>query len=977
MAFKNETTIKSPTNQEITAADRAAKEILGHYSAQIFKSYLPKIAKEFSVAELQSARLPEESVAYFDITKLIVEEGSNMFEKLKNVYHLLAYSRNSIAMIVHRTHDACQISLAVGMKNHDSEAVAKLGETIQDALMGNFPGSDCSTIGYYGADCGNPFAALSEEIYFNSESIESFNSVAVASNIASEFSKGYFEQGLEKVIDGIIPARKQEYTIILLAESIDDELLEKKRQELYRIYTWLSPLAKRTENWSFQEGKNWGKSGNANLLVVGAGTNSGGSSSTTQGVSVEINQYAVSHTMDIIEKQMERIEHCAALGAYDFSAYVLSPNSQLASEVAHMYMSLTQGNESYYEKPSINVWNAQKDQETRTKIARMADYLRRLIHPEFLSGGNTPNVKATAMISGAELALAMSLPRKSLPGFATIQCASFGREITSYDAEYRGNVHLGCVHHMHRDEEKLVQLNKDSLASHVFVTGSTGSGKSNAVYTLLDSLKTKFMVIEPAKGEYKYAFGKNVKVYGTNPKLCELLRINPFIFNSGIHVYEHIDRLLDVFNVCWPMYAAMPAVLKDAIIKAYEDCGWDLITSSNSKGDIYPTFEDVCAEIDSIITQSDYSDENKGNYRGSLKTRLNSLTNGINRLIFCNGDISDENLFEQNVIVDLSRIGSAENKSLIMGILIIRLQEYRMTEGGINSSLRHVTVLEEAHNILRRVSEGISSESGNLMQKSVEMIANAIAEMRTYGEGFVIADQAPGLLDMSAIRNTNTKIILRLPDQSDRELVGRAANLNDAQINELASLQRGVAAVYQNEWTEPILCKIKKHETTLTGSNATMEISSSNEDGAARRFVNSCVYDPLFLQRHSEQEFIDSLGKIHVDGIVKAKLLDYVRTPFDIQRTAWQKAAFHYFKLKQCVCKKDITLSDWRDTLLVQLRKFEFDPDVDYTLDSESLYRFVQIMTLEVIVDLNNRQPEMSLRLSEIMREYKTTFLKN
>ena len=54
--------------------------------------------------------------------------------------------------------------------------------------------------------------------------------------------------------------------------------------------------------------------------------------------------------------------------------------------------------------------------------------------------------------------------------------------------------------------------------------------------------------------------------------------------------------------------------------------------------------------------------------------------------------------------------------------------------------------------------------------------------MRTYGEGFIIADQAPGLLDMAVIRNTNTKIIMRLPDESDRQLVGKAAGLNDDQI---------------------------------------------------------------------------------------------------------------------------------------------------------------------------------------------------
>jgi len=90
------------------------------------------------------------------------------------------------------------------------------------------------------------------------------------------------------------------------------------------------------------------------------------------------------------------------------------------------------------------------------------------------------------------------------------------------------------------------------------------------------------------------------------------------------------------------------------------------------------------------------------------------------------------------------------------------------------------------------------------------MLSNAIAEMRTYGEGFIIVDQAPGLMDMSVIRNTNTKIILRLPDQTDRELVGRAANLNEDQITELAKLPCGVGAVYQNEWVQPILCKVDR-----------------------------------------------------------------------------------------------------------------------------------------------------------------------
>lgn len=358
-------------------------------------------------------------------------------------------------------------------------------------------------------------------------------------------------------------------------------------------------------------------------------------------------------------------------------------------------------------------------------------------------------------------------------------------------------------------------LSKKSLASHTFITGSTGSGKSNTVYHMLDRARkqgVKFLVVEPAKGEYKNVFGgrKDVTVLGTNPKLSQLLRINPFSFPENIHVLEHMDRLVEIFNVCWPMYAAMPAVLKNAVEKSYVDCGWDIVKSENKYGEeLYPSFADVARNVKEIIDSSEYDAENKGAYKGSLLTRLQSLCNGINGMIFVADEIPKEQLFEENVIVDLSRVGSSETKSLIMGMMVLKLQEYRMSSAtGMNAELNHITVLEEAHNLLRRTSNEQSAEGSNLLGKSVEMLSNAIAEMRTYGEGFIIADQAPGLMDMSVIRNTNTKIILRLPDQADRELVGRAANLNEDQITELAKLPCGVAAVYQNEWIQPVLCKV-------------------------------------------------------------------------------------------------------------------------------------------------------------------------
>jgi hypothetical protein len=304
-----------------------------------------------------------------------------------------------------------------------------------------------------------------------------------------------------------------------------------------------------------------------------------------------------------------------------------------------------------------------------------------------------------------------------------LEMAAFGREVSAHwenanTAKYGDKITLGSIYHMGKAEEKVpVVLSKHSLASHTFITGSTGSGKSNTVYKLLEEARqvgAVFLVIEPAKGEYKQVFGgkDGVSVYGTNPALTPLLRINPFAFPNGnadakenIHILEHLDRLVEIFNVCWPMYAAMPAVLKDAIESAYEKAGWDLRTSQCLSGTPhYPAFADVVDSIKKIIDSSEYSDENKGNYKGALVTRLKSLCNGINGMIFTNDELSNEELFDENVIVDLSRVGSMETKALIMGLLVMKLQEYRMTSGKMNADLQHITVLEEAHNLLKRTS---------------------------------------------------------------------------------------------------------------------------------------------------------------------------------------------------------------------------------------------------------------------------------
>lgn len=538
--------------------------------------------------------------------------------------------------------------------------------------------------------------------------------------------------------------------------------------------------------------------------------------STVRTQQIEVCNKAVEELLTRIDEQIKRTKESEDYGCYSCAAYFLSSRPSKALLAANTYRSLMIGEGSSVESGAANLW------QDRASVTAMREYLKRFTHPVFArqlweNEADSLFYTAGTLVSGRELPMHLGLPTRSVHGLPIIEHAEFGRNVPDEAMPDEDKMNLGKIYHMGKEEAAGLILNRQAMASHTFITGSTGTGKSNAVYHLLDEItkngQTTFLVVEPAKGEYKNVFGNctDVQVFGTNPRETPLLRMNPFAFPENIHILEHIDRLVEIFNACWPMYAAMPAVLKDAIERSYQKVGWDLRNSESEKG-IFPTFFDLLDILPGVIEESHYSKDTQSDYVGALCTRVKSLTNGIYGSVLCAEDaLSDAEMFDQNVIVDLSRVGSMETKSLLMGILVMKLQEYRMCSSGMNSRLRHVTVLEEAHNLLRKTSAEQSQEGANLQGKSVEMLANAIAEMRTYGEGFIIADQAPGLLDMSVIRNTNTKIILRLPDEEDRKLVGKSAALKEAQIDELSKLPLGVAAVYQNEWPEAVLCKIEAY----------------------------------------------------------------------------------------------------------------------------------------------------------------------
>lgn len=916
------------------------EKALGTLGVQIYNSYLPYVGDVYRpIYDIKDSFSEENRIVYFDITRWVNDTEEKNIDKLINVYQVLANVECNIALIYERKQEYCTVTMAIVNTGKDSfPTIARdYRDRVTAAIMGNFPGAEIKAAEAWDRSFGMGIpSCLRDVVLYEDDKPCDVESVAVITNLPTDKSENFISQSMEKLLDGIVPAgEEQEYKLILLASPCAETELQKN--VLYNMYNALAPYASWQEscstvdNTTIGAGSSLGKNIGGNVgvqssvqvgvqtVIANVGSNVSGNVGVNFGanfgktanynVTVGSNKgetktctnYMVKHSLDLLEEQIKRLEQCSALGMWKFAAYAVSRDANTTRDVAAMYLALTQGEESFLSQAAINFWHGTRKKE---EAAVILEELKRLQHPRFVIRQEAyqenrdtllfpSEIGLHTLVSGKELVRALNFPRKSVAGFPVIESVSFGRETQRFSIsnteendvsnEDRDDemLDIGNIVYMYRKERQRVRLDVNSFASHTFVTGSTGTGKSNTIYQMLSGLNKlgkKVLVIEPAKGEYHRVLGDWCRTYGTNPKISEVLRINPFSFPTGetvkkpIHVLEHIDRLIEILNACWPMYAAMPAVLKDAVELAYVDKGWDLY-SSECEPLKFPTFSDLLVTLPKVMDNSLYSKDTQSDYAGALVTRVKSLTNGINGLVLCAEDeLSVKELFEANVIVDISRVGSMETKALLMGIMIMKLQEYHMSSSGVNEDLQHITVLEEAHNLLKRTSSGQGQDSANLQGKSVEMLTNSIAEMRTYGEGFIIADQAPGLLDEAVIRNTNTKIILRLPDADDRKLAGRAAALKDAQIDELAKLPRGVAVVYQNDWVEAVLCQFEKFESEYRTTEYEVPMPRRNkpEEGYFEKLFS--VREDYELTREKTDCIVNWIDRLAYPASTKTKL---------------------------------------------------------------------------------------------------------
>lgn len=440
-----------------------------------------------------------------------------------------------------------------------------------------------------------------------------------------------------------------------------------------------------------------------------------------------------------------------------------------------------------------------------------------------ITPNDSPLFPAT-VLNTTDLALLVQLPQEEMPGYQVFPDARFAVALPKRrenSPNKRNPLAVGKVLDRYEPTGQWLELEVEDLVKHAFITGTTGSGKTESCLFLLDQLwrehRVPFLVIEPAKCEYRALRGcegyECLKLFTLGDEREAPFRINPFEVPEGIHVQTHIDLLRSLFNASFAgLYAPMPYLLEEALYGIYLERGWDLATSEccgrAAASKRFPTLSDLCTKVEEVVERAGYDPEVTQNVQTALRVRLNSLRIGAKgRMVDTQDSIPLQELLEGPAVLELAALGDPEVVAFMMGLLWLRLYEHRFAQGP--SALKHITLLEEAHRMLaRQIQFSGHPEVSNVRAQAVEVFCNMLAELRAFGEGFIIVDQSPTKLHPDVLKNTNLKLVHRLVAEEDRKAIGGCTNMSKEQMRALATLETGQAACYAEGLKEPFLVQL-------------------------------------------------------------------------------------------------------------------------------------------------------------------------
>lgn len=639
-----------------------------------------------------------------------------------------------------------------------------------------------------------------------------------------------------------------------------------------------------------ERGSSWSKGTNTSKGTsdsTSISTSTGSNSSETKGVNKSIaagksGGQSVALTRERIDKRIEQIQthlnetqidrfrQGLSKGMFRTAIYVCAPNQQTYDRLSRGVLSIFQGS-----KPAFTPLLVNKLQLNPSKQLGLSDFLDiRMLTTQQL--GYNPSdavinsipkvgndhIAAATWLNTKELSLIAGLPCLELPGLKLRKSVSFA--LNTADTSTGKTLKLGEVVQNGRVlKGKSVALSFNELNKHTFVTGVTGSGKTTTCMKLLLESQLPFVVIEPAKTEYRALYGQvqDIQYYSLGREDLTTFRLNPFeLVSKHQNLTGHISMLKATMTAVFPMEASMPFMVEQAIIRAYEDKGWDIATNTNYLVDdpwqpeshVWPTFSDMIGKLDEVIAAAKIGKEFEEKYRGSLVSRLSSLTDGIKGvMINTPRSIDFHKMLDQKIVIELEELKDEEDKAFFMGLIISRLAECMKQRHRTDPNFRHMTLVEEAHRLLSRPEPGADGSQ----KLGVEMFANLLAEVRKYGECLIIADQIPNKLVADVIKNTNTKIIHKLHAADDRNTMGDTVGLDDKQKEFLAMLLPGETVIYSGGWHAAVRAKIDQLADTTAPEIPEEKI---RECGIEQLWHNRNILFPELSRSHewqSAQEF--------------------------------------------------------------------------------------------------------------------------
>lgn len=494
-----------------------------------------------------------------------------------------------------------------------------------------------------------------------------------------------------------------------------------------------------------------------------------------------------------------------------------------------------------------------------------------------------------------ELGLLCTIPTEVVPDFELRieKSYSLSRSNVTSDSIVIGNISEGKkeLHNMPFGLSFL-DLNK-----HTLICGITGSGKTTTVKKILKEAKKPFLVIESAKKEYRN-LAVDTTVYTLGKPEINCPQINPFYIMQGISPQTHIDYLKDLFNASFSFYGPMSYILEKCLHNIYLNKGWDLTIGYhpmlyNSKSEIdffdinyvnkkykisshkylFPTMQDLKNEITRYIDDElKYEGEIAGNIKTAMKIRLENLCVGAKGFTFNTYDYLDfSELLETNIIFELEGLADDSDKAFCVGLLVIFINEYRQVakekSGNQRVELKHILVIEEAHRLLKNIDTERSTEtSGNPKGKAVEHFTNMIAEMRSYGQGVIVAEQIPTKLAPDVIKNSSTKIVQRIVSIDDQQVIANTIGISTDDALQLGTLEAGYALCHKEGMSLP----------------SSIKITNNFIDDGITKNLDVFVSDEQLYNRNNERFFNVNFSKIRNalgnDDNVKRKLLAFLNS---------------------------------------------------------------------------------------------------